>query len=447
MTTTSATPTSPAERLRAHPRRKAILDSLSPGELAALRSDWGFWARPAQLEPPGRWSAHIILAGRGWGKTRTGSQWVRQRVANGAMRIGLIAPTAFDVRAVVVEGESGLLASCENDDNSARFEPSKRRVAWRNGAIATLYSGDEPERLRGPVHDTVWIDELASVRNVRDAWDNMRLGLRLGTMPRVLCTTTPKPIQIIRDLIADPSCYVTRGSTYENRANLPAVFFDEITRLYEGSNLGRQELWAEIIEDAAGSLFKREKLDATRVKEAPPLQRVVVAIDPAATSRHTSDETGIVIAGKSSDGHLYVLDDLSGRYSPEGWATRVVDAYDEHKCDRVVAESNQGGDMIESVLRTVRPTLPYKSVHASRGKRTRAEPIAAMFEQCRAHIVGSLPQLESQLTSWDASDGSPSPDRLDAMVWALTELSKNHAPEAYGAMRQRARRAFPKRRM
>lgn len=373
---------------------------------------------------------------------------MRKRVADGAQRIALIGAVASDTRDVMVEGESGILACCIGDENRPRYEPSKRRVTWPNGARATLFSADEPQRLRGPQHDTVWLDELCAYRNAQSVWDMMRLGLRLSERPRAMVTTTPKPIPTLRALMADPGSHVTRGNTYENRANLAATFFDEITRLYSGTRLGRQEIYAELLDASDRALWTRDQLESLRVSSAPELDRIVVAIDPAVSSHSRSDETGIIVAGRGVDGAGYVLADLSGRYSPEQWARIVVDAYDEHGADRVVAEVNNGGDMVEAVLRTVRQSLPYRSLHASRGKRIRAEPIAAMYEQGRIHHVTSsqLDQLEDQLCTWDSSDGSPSPDRLDAMVWAFTELMRPHAPAAYRSLKK-ARRMLPRRRI
>ncbi|MEI6065554.1 MAG: terminase family protein, partial [Pseudanabaena sp. ELA748] len=342
------------------------------------------------------------------------------------LRIALVAATSADVRDVLVEGESGLLAIAPPHARPV-YEPSKRRLTWPNGVIATTYSADEPDRLRGPQHDAGWCDELAAWR-YPDAWDQLMFGLRLGTDPRVVVTTTPRPTPLVRQLVRSPSTHVTRGSTYDNRANLAPAFFDQIVTRYEGTRLGRQELNAEILDDAPGALWSRAMLDGSRVDRAPlALRRVVVAVDPAVTSTESSDETGIVVAGVGTDGHGYVIADHTGKYSPADWARLAVRLYREHKADRIVAESNQGGDMVAHTIRTVDPGAPVKLVHASRGKRTRAEPVVALYEQGRVHHVGVLAALEDQLCTWDASTSEASPDRLDALVWALTDLVVAHA--------------------
>ena len=394
---------------------------------AALTKDWHVAARPSQLPPPGLWTIWLLMAGRGFGKTRTGAEWVRLQVEEaGKTRIALVAPTAADARDVMVEGESGILA-ISPDWNRPVYEPSKRRLTWPNGALATLYSADEPERLRGPQHDAAWCDEAGVWRYARDAWDTMMLGLRLGTDPRVIVTTTPKPTWLLRGLLKREGAdvVVTRGSTYENRANLAPAFINEIIRRYAGTRLGRQELQAEMLDDAPGALWKRDRIEETRVAKAPQLTRIVVAIDPAATSGEDADETGILACGLGVDGHGYVLDDLSGRMKPDEWARRAVGAYKSHEADRIVAEVNNGGEMVEATVRTVDENVPFKAVHASRGKVIRAEPVSALYEQGRVHHVGAFPTLEDQMCAFaadfDRSRGG-SPDRLDALVWALTEL-------------------------
>ena len=305
--------------------RNNLIDSLTPHEALALLHDWPFWARSNQLPPKGRWRVWLLLAGRGFGKTRTGAELIRARVAaRTARRLALVAPTAADARDVMVEGESGILAISPWWDRP-RYEPSKRRLTWPNGAIATFYSADEPERLRGPQHDAAWCDELASWR-YPEAWDMLMFGLRLGADPRVVVTTTPRPTTLIRALVADPAVAVTRGTTYENRPNLAPDFIDQIVRKYQGTRLGRQEIDAEILDDVPGGLWKRGIIEARRTSTSPPLARVVVAIDPAATSggcRRDRDH----IAGKDGEGHGWVLADLSGRYPPSEWAKTAVTAY------------------------------------------------------------------------------------------------------------------------
>ena len=403
------------------PTDRKILERLTDREAEEALYDWPLWARANQLPPPGDWTTWLLLAGRGFGKTRTGAEFVRAEVEAGrAGRVALVAPTAADARDVMVEGESGILA-ISPPWNRPNYEPSKRRVTWPNGALATLYSADEPERLRGPQHDLAWPDELAAWR-YPETWDMLMFGLRLGQRPRAVVTTTPKPTRLIRELIANPHTTITRGSTYDNRANLAPAFLDTIVRKYEGTRLGRQELYAEVLDDTPGALWTRAMLEAAQHSATPDLKRVVVAIDHAVTSGDDSDETGIIVAGLGTDGFVYVLADRTCRLSPDGWANRAVIAFDEFSADRIVAEVNNGGDLVEATIRTVRRNVPYTKVHATRGKRVRAEPIAALYEQGRVKHAPNLHALEDQMTTFvpDGSDGSP--DRVDALVWAITEL-------------------------
>lgn len=403
-------------------QQNAFLASLPAGQLEPLLHDWRLWRRPKQASPEGDWRIWLILAGRGFGKTRTGAEYIRERVEAGlASHIALVGATAADVRDTMIEGESGLLKIFPAS-RRPRYEPSKRRVTFHNGAVAMAYAATEPDRLRGPNHDLAWADEVAAWR-YHDTWDQLMLGLRIGKHPRCVATTTPRPIGVIRRLLNtnDGSVIVTRGSTYENKKNLAPAFMDEILRRYEGTKLGRQELHAEVLEDTEGALWSLDILEASRVTKLPDLKRIVVAIDPATTNLETSAETGIVVAGIGVDNHGYVLEDCSMRGSPTDWARAAVAAYHRFKADRLIAEANQGGDMIKTTIGAVDRTVPVKLVHASRGKRTRAEPISALYEQGRVHHNGFLPQLEEQLCQW-VPDLSPSPDRLDALVWALTEL-------------------------
>lgn len=406
------------------------------------RPPWRELARTDQLIPDDAFFVWLILAGRGWGKTRTGAETVHEWATEGdPIRIAIAAPTAADIRDVCVEGESGLCTLYP----SLAYEPSKRRITWPNGSTAILLSADEPKRFRGPQYHKAWVDELAAWR-YPEAWDQLTFGLRLGDKPQAVVTTTPKPTRIIRDLMASDDTHTTRGSTFDNAANLSAVALQKLRDRYEGTRLGRQELHAEVLTDVVGALWSIDILDRHRVTDAPPMRRVVVAIDPAATK--TGDETGIVVAGVGEDGRGYVLEDGSGRFSPDGWAKKAIVLHDDHEADRIVAEVNQGGQMVEAVLRHngKGSLFNYRGVHASRGKRTRAEPIAALYEQGKVSHVGMLPDLEEQLTTWDASDGSPSPDRLDALVWALTDLMRPSSPDAYRkAMRWAG--GLPRRRM
>jgi phage terminase large subunit-like protein len=407
------------------PERKAILDGLTEPQLQSLLYDWKFLARPKQLLPKGDWRYWLVLAGRGFGKTRTGAETVRQWVANGYRIIHLVASTAGDARDVMVQGESGLL-NCFPPEQRPNYEPSKRLITFHNGAVARLFSADEPERLRGPQCEAFWADELAAWRFLQEAWDNLQFGFRLGNDPRGIITTTPKPLPLLKDLIADRHTAVTRASSYENRANLAPAFFDSIIKKYEGTRLGRQELMAELLEDVPGALWTMARIDAARIRSQDVVQeallRVVVAIDPAVSSNEQSAETGIIVAALTRTMHVIVLVDLTIKASPLEWAKVVVDAYVRHKCDRVVAEVNNGGDLVESNLRGVAPNLPYRSVRASRGKTIRAEPAAALYEQGRVHHVGNFPMLEEQMCSWSPASGQRSPDRMDALVWALYDL-------------------------
>lgn len=333
----------------------------------------------------------------------------------------------------MVEGEAGLL-SVFRPDRRPVYEPSRRQITFANGAIAITYSSEEPDQLRGPAHDAAWSDEAASFydANVDETsgadngttWSNLQMGLRLGTNPQQIVTTTPRPNRLIKALMASPSTVVTRGTTYENKANLAPAFYSEIISKYEGTRLGRQELHAEVLEDIEGALFAREWIEKTRVRSLrdSQIQRIVVSIDPAVTSNESSDQTGIVVAALGVDNRCYVLDDLSCRLSPDGWAARAVAALHERKADRIIAEVNNGGDLVERVIRTVDPRVPYKAVRASRGKITRAEPVAALYEQGRVSHVGDFPQLEEEMCSYTGSIGERSPDRLDALTYAVHEL-------------------------
>tara|TARA_R110000787_G_scaffold100231_3_gene205128 strand:- start:6801 stop:8111 length:1311 start_codon:yes stop_codon:yes gene_type:complete len=381
--------------------------------------DWTLWARPKQLAPEGDWRVWLILAGRGFGKTRSGAEWVRQKVQQGqANRIALVGATAADVRDTMVEGESGLMRIFPNEQRP-RYEPSKRRITFYNGAKATTFSADEPDRLRGPNHDLAWCDEIAAWR-YPDAWDQLIFGLRIGNDPRLVATTTPRPTKLIRQLVERADVAVTRGSTFENKANLAPTFLQEVLSRYEGTRLGRQELHAEILDDVLGALWSRQMIEDCRVTTFPDLVRIVVGVDPAISNNSESAETGIVAVGCDSQGVAYVMDDKSLQGSPVEWATAAIALYHRSSADRIVVEANQGGDMVRHTLQTVESNIPIKAVHATRGKRTRAEPVSALYEQGKVKHVGAFPQLEDQMCSWTVD--SQSPDRLDALVWAVTEL-------------------------
>ena len=341
--------------------------------------------------------------------------------------MALVAETAADARDVMVEGEAGILA-CHPAPFRPLYEPSKRRLTWPNGAVATLYNGTEPDQLRGPNVYAAWCDEIAKWRYAREAWDNLQFTLRAGEHPRVLITTTPRPIPLVRELLADPGAITTRGSTYDNASNLAPKFLERVRERYEGTRLGRQELFAELLDDIPGALWTRAIIDENRVRAAPEMRRVVVAVDPSGTSgADDGDDIGIVLCGKGMDGRGYVLADRTAQLSPAAWGRRAVEAYYEFGADLIVAERNFGGEMVRSVIRTADRNVPVKLVTASRGKVARAEPIAALYEQERISHVGALPQLEDQLLSFTADGylGDKSPDRADAAIWGLTELMLN----------------------
>ncbi len=420
----------PRQRLRA-------LRTLKDEERDALQTHWRLWARPEQLPPPGEWRTWLVMAGRGFGKTRSGAEWVRALAdADPAARIALVAASLAEARAVMVEGESGLLPVCPAA-RRPRFEPSLRRLLWPNGAQATLYSAGEPESLRGPQHSHAWCDEIAKWDIASDratrAWDNLLLGLRLGEHPRVVATTTPRAVPLVRRLLAEPddTLAVTRGRTGDNRDHLPSRFLREIRRTYGHSLLGRQELDGELLEDIEGALWTRALLERCREAAAPEPERVVVGVDPPASA--SGDACGIVIAAKAADGTAHVLADASvERASPERWARAVARAAGAWRADRVVAEANQGGAMVASVLRAADLSLPLRLVHASRGKAARAEPVAALYEAGRVRHAGTFPALEDELCGLLAGGGyqgpTRSPDRADALVWALHELMLARQP-------------------
>ena len=407
------------------------LSSLTEDEALALLYDWKFWARSNQLPPGGDWLVWLFMAGRGTGKTRAAGEFVLKEIKEKrARRIALIAKTPADARDVMIEGESGLLSISPPWDRPL-YEPSKGRLTWKNGAMALVFSSKEPDQLRGPQYDLAWGDEIRTWYYPQETWDNLLFGLRLGEHPRCVVTTTPLPLAVIKSIMAAPDTVVTHGTTYENRANLAPSFFRQIISKYENTRLGRQEINAELLEDVPGALWKRNNIVCAPV---PDLIRVVVAIDPAMTSTEGADETGIIVAGKGIDGRGYVLADRSARVSPDSWARRAVQAYDDFKADKIIGEVNNGGEMVGLTIRTVRPNVSYKAVHASRGKQVRAQPVAALYEQGKIDHADSFPELEEQLVTWTPESGK-SPDRLDALVWAFTELFlEEPEPEIQGSV-------------
>jgi phage terminase large subunit-like protein len=403
---------------------------MSDQRIQGLRYDWHFWARPSQIAPDWPWRIWFLCAGRGYGKTRTGAEWIRDEVENTKekLHIALIAKTPADARDVMIQGPAGILKIAP-PWMRPDYKPSLRRLFWPNGCEATVYSSKEFDTLRGPAHHLFWADEIASWHYPKETWDNLMMGLRLGDNPRGVVTSTPRPIAIVKDLIGrkGKDVALTGGSTYENRANLPPAYFTEIISKYEGTTLGRQELYAELIADNPEALWNRELLDANRRLEAPELKRVAVAIDPPASSGKDAAEAGIIGGGIGKDTHGYLIEDASlEKATPNQWGTAAVTLYHKIKANFIIAEANNGGDMVEHVIKTFDTRIPVKLVHASRGKYTRAEPVAGLDEQHKIHHVGTFGKLEDQLCQWVPGDKSP--DRLDARVWLFTELMLGDAP-------------------
>ena len=432
--------------------RAAFLARLRPADKERLHYEWAFRARPEQLPPPEPWLVWDIEAGRGFGKTRTGAETIKAwALARPGERFALVAETFADGRDVMVEGESGLLSilppsTLRGGRVDTAWNRSMGELYLANGSRFDVYSSEKPGGLRGPQHHGAWADEIAKWRDARlgtaddTTWSNLMMGLRLGQNPQCVVTTTPKPVKLLKGdggragIRKQAGTIVTKGTTFDNLPNLSPAFRQQILNLYEGTRLGRQELYAEDIEDVDGALWTSELIESTRIGVAPTLQRVVTGIDPAVSAGENSDETGIVTAGIAMCGckgkpelHGFILEDSSGRYSPDTWARKAIGAHERHHGDRLVAEVNNGGDLVEANLRTIDRNIPLRKVHAAKGKLTRAEPIAALFEQGKIHHVGVFPHLEDQMCSW--TPGEKSPDRMDALVWALTELMLTQAPE------------------
>ena len=396
---------------------------------ARMASNWRVKARPKQLAPEGDWATWVIRAGRGFGKTRAGAGWVHERAMSHPGRwIALVGRTPADIRDYQIQGPGGLLRNTAEAERPL-FEVSKRRLTWPNGSWATLYSDEEPDQLRGYSGDTAWLDEFAKFRNAALTWENLQFGMRevSNDRPRRLITTTPRPIAILRTIERAASTVVVTGSSYENKANLDPTWIAETLAPYEGTRVGRQEIEAEILEDTPGSLWSREWFDRDRKTAAPDLKRVVVGVDPAVSSAEGSDKTGIVVAGIGFDDRFYVLADRTAKLAPVEWAREAVKAYSEFGADRIIAEANNGGDLVEATIRMVDRNVSFKKVHASRGKVARAEPVSALYEQGRVSHVGPLPELEDQMclftSDFNRSAAGYSPDNLDACVWAITELA------------------------
>ena len=414
-------------------KAEAFVNSMTDADLLMLFYEWSFWARNEQLTPTGKWFIWLILAGRGWGKTKTAVQWAIDEVMSGRKRrLAFVARTAADVRDVLVEGESGILASSP-PHFMPDYEPSKRRLTWPNGATATTFSADEPKLLRGPQFDGALCDELAAWRYT-EAWDMLQFGVRLGRYPQIVASTTPRPTKLIKELVADARnevgsmavinpdgrVHITKGHSFENRANLASTFFSTIVKRYEGTALGRQELAAELLDDVAGALAVRAWFDSSRIspRDVPDLTTIIVAVDPSGGG---PSDCGIVAAGKGIDNHGYTLEDWTTSGTPEEWGRAAINLYHALSADLIVAESNFGGTMAKTVLNLIDPTVPVKIVNASRGKRARAEPISTLIQKQMIHHVGTFAELEDQWVTWLPSD-KVSPDRLDAETWAYSEL-------------------------
>ena len=412
------------------------LAQLDAADLDALLADWHLWARDDQIAPVSLpdgdpWRVWLILGGRGSGKTRAGAEWVRAKAlgllpeaSHPSKRIALVGETLGDVRHVMIEGVSGLM-SVHSDAERPRFEPSKMQLTWPNGAIAQMFGGDNPESLRGPQFDAAWIDEVAKWRDAERGFDMLNLALRLGANPQMVATTTPRAIPLLKKLMEDPSTVVTRSRTADNAANLAPTFVTEMTRRYSGTALARQELDGEIVDTRAGALWRRDWIDTHRVTACPEMKTIVVAVDPPVTATASSDACGIMVAGIGPDNRAYIIADrtIQGR-EPHVWARAAIAAYHDFQADRIVAEINQGGDLVISVLRQIDAAVSVQKVRATRGKWLRAEPVAALYAEGRVSHVGMMPQLEDQMCAFGA-DGlasGRSPDRLDALVWALTSL-------------------------
>ncbi len=423
---------------------ETFIASLGESDLELLERDWTIWARPDQLPPDVHapdcdWTVWLMLGGRGAGKTRAGAEWVRAQAlglspmaAHPAGRIALVGQTMADARAVMVEGVSGLLA-VHDDAERPVFEPSRRRLVWKNGCIAQIFSAERPDALRGPQFEVAWCDELAKWRNGDATWDMLQFALRLGEKPRQVVTTTPRVAPLVKRLMEQERTVVSRAATRDNAGHLAPGFLETVVARYAGTRLGRQELDGELIEDDPNALFQRELIEKTRVSRISGLVRIVVAVDPPVTSGEDADACGIICAGRGEDDRAYVLaDGTVERASPMRWAREAAELYHGFCADRMVVETNQGGDLVAAIMREVDANIPIKSMRASRGKHVRAEPVAALYEQGRVSHVGVFPELEDEMCAFDSiiAARGRSPDRVDALVWALSELMFSRPPRA-----------------
>ena len=414
-----------------------LLRDFSAADLKRILGAWEFSARddqwpPREAQAGGPWTVWLIMGGRGAGKTRAGAEWVRGMALGlpgfseaPVGRMALVGETAADVRDVMIEGVSGILAIHGRDERPL-WEPSRKRLIWPNGAVAQAFSAEDPESLRGPQFAAAWIDELAKWRYAEETFDMLQFGLRLGAHPRQVVTTTPRPVPILKRLLADPKTAVSRAATHANASNLAQDFLERIVARYHGTRLGRQELLGEMIEERSDALWTRDMLESAREAQAPTLIRIVVALDPPASSHKRADSCGLVVAGVDEAGHVHVLEDGTvSAARPGKWARAAVALYHKHEADALIAEVNQGGEMVEAVISEADPHVPVKQVRATRGKYLRAAPVAQLYEQGRVHHLGSLAALEDEMCAFgpDGLDNGRSPDRLDALVWAVTALA------------------------
>ena len=427
-------------------KRADILASLTDEQAYAILHDWNFWARPEQL-PPKQWGKDgcfiwNVRAGRGWGKTRVSAEIFIRAVKDWGYKYpNLAGATAEDV------GESGILA-CAPEVFRPDFIPSLKKLVWPNGVETHIYYGSEPNKARGPQSDFLWCDELAKWQRPEETFDNLLMGLRLGPNPLGIVTSTPRPTKFLMDLErrtdrqGRPSTITTRGRTQDNFRNLSPVFISTIISKYEGTRLGRQELEGDFLDDNPDALWKRSDIDNNRVFKIPELTYVVIGVDPAATSKTGSDDTGIIAAGKDDNGHYYVLGDYTIHDTPKQWGAAAITAFHKHEANVIIGENNNGGEMVEHTLKTIDPKVPFSAVHASRGKATRAEPVSALYEQGKVHHFGTFPDLEDQLCEW-VPGAEKSPDRLDALVWAISKLTGKtdtvNASDYLGLFRTHAR--------
>jgi len=415
------------------PERIDFIKSLSPEAKTSLLNKWRFWSRDDQL-PPDEWGKDgcftwIIRAGRGWGKTRTAAETFICAIQEGEYtHPSLAGATAEEVRDIMIEGESGIL-SCAPKDFYPEYIPSLKKLVWPNGVVSHIFYGTEPDKARGQNSDFIWMDEIAKYQYPEETCDNLLMGLRLGDNPLCMITSTPRPTRFLMDLEkrvdqqGRRSCIVTCGKTEDNFSNLSPVFISTIISKYQGTRKGRQELEGQFLDDNPDALWKRSDIDNNRVTQIPDLlDYVVVGVDPAATSKDGSDDTGIIVAARGNDGHGYVLGDYTTHDTPNQWGKAVITAYNRHEANIVIGETNNGGEMVENTIKMLDHSIPFKAVHASRGKAIRAEPISALYEQCKVHHFGNFRDLEDQMVEWIPGEGK-SPDRVDALVWALTELN------------------------